>query len=188
MTNNDLTKSERVYAELLKDHIKTVQEFVDKNITNDNPMPAKDIFAGLSGRGHYAKINGLSQDEFVNSLRINVKIGRICGIAPKRRWGYCRVDEADGKMTIPIGRKYRIYSVDNHNWALQKRNASNWISCAYWSRLDQALRGVARRMVNGELRTTAVIVKDLREAAQLVNDAEERIYQVLKGEADAKVE
>ena len=197
MTNSDLTKSERAHAELLAQHLDTVQVFIDENIVGDKAMPAKDIFAGLE------KQVQLSKDEFINSLRVNIKIGRIVGIVGKRRWGYCRVNdnapsepvpkEIEGlpsaqKLTINIGRKHRIYSVDNHNWALQKRTAANWVSCAYWSHLDQALRGVSRRLLDGEIRTTAVVVKDLQDSAKVVKAAEERVYEILKGIADANVE
>ena len=174
--------------EAVKPHLATIQQWVDENITEDVAMPSKEIGARLS------EIIDLPAEELAVGFRGLVKSGDILGIAGRRKVGFCRPGYQGQKKSSPavvdtgppentcveLSQTQRIYAVDARNWALQTWNGSAWLSQAYWSTLDQALRGVARRMVNRELRIRTLDVKDLNQLSTAIQAAENNVLASLQ--------
>lgn len=92
MTN--LSNAEQHIANYMPDDVvKLVQEFVDENITADNSMTAKKIYAALKGQFKLnIKEKANEETAFCNALSCNVRGGKITGIQGKRKVGYVRVD------------------------------------------------------------------------------------------------
>jgi len=93
-------------------------------------------------------------------------------------------ESSDDKLDIRLSKTSRLYAVDRHNWALQRLQMVNdeeiWLSTGYWSTLDTALNGVAKRILDHKLRLSDGVVVDLRGLAGIVNEAKEEILKEIK--------
>lgn len=71
--------------------------------------------------------------------------------------------------TIRLSVTYTLEPIDDRNWALCKDGAPE----AYWSSLDQALTGVARRLLDRSLRANlkATAFQDLASVVTRARDA-----------------
>lgn len=91
---------------------------------------------------------------------------------------------ADEKTSILLGKKYRIYAVDDRNWTLQKNNSATdvdpiWVSMFYYSDLESLLTIVAKRMLDKKLKACADI-STLNNLAEEIKRAEESVLAELK--------
>jgi hypothetical protein len=208
MTYDELSKAERTQAGHLEPYIETVQKFVDENITEGVAMPAKAVYEGLASQVQ------LSEKDFVASFRTNVKCGRISGIVSAHRWGYRRIGggrithaynsdngqlearpepepKSDAQSADPVKTvvyltdSYRLVDLDRYQWVLQKRSGDSWQNRSYWSDLACAFKSVARRMLNDEIKASAETIRDIKDAARVVEESEARLITLYKRGYDA---
>jgi hypothetical protein len=94
-------------------------------------------------------------------------------------------------LTIRLTQTLRI-SPDKYNWCLQKlvgtddSGEETWQGTAYWSTLDQALNGVARKILDKKLKLSATVVSDLNLVAGIVRDCQREIMEEIKKNIDVK--
>jgi hypothetical protein len=82
------------------------------------------------------------------------------------------------KTVLYLTKFYRLVGLDRYQWALQKRSGeSSWQNRGYWSSLQDALRAVARKMLNDEIKAAAETITDLKDLARVVRDAEHRLNE-----------
>jgi hypothetical protein len=77
--------------------------------------------------------------------------------------------ENRARGTIRLTDTYTLEPIDDRNWALCKDGSPE----AYWSSLDQALTGVARRLMDRSLRANlkATAIQDLASVVTRARDA-----------------
>jgi hypothetical protein len=93
-------------------------------------------------------------------------------------------------LDIRLSSSLRIFPPDKYNWSLQKLVSTGdngeemWQSIAYWSTLDQAVNGVAKKILDKKLRLSGTAVADLKVVASVIAQAKSSIIDEIKGSAD----
>lgn len=88
-----------------------------------------------------------------------------------------RRDAAESRKlgTIKLTSVYTLEPIDERNWAL----CENGIAFNYWSTLEDALRGVARKLVNRSIRAN-LSATGLQELADVIERSETTIVAELR--------
>jgi hypothetical protein len=77
-------------------------------------------------------------------------------------------------IDIRIG-SYRLVPLDKRNWGLQKKNGNDWITQGYYSKLREALTGVASKLIDKQLKSSPKTIKELGELVSLIKVAEKNL-------------
>ena len=96
-------------------------------------------------------------------------------LAAARLEGIRRKQTERSNGTIQLTGKYTLEPIDERNWAL----CDDGEAFAYWSSLDQALAGVARRLLDRSIRAS-LSATTLQELANAVEQAKQVVVAELK--------
>ena len=196
-----LNEQQQKDIKALETHLEIIQKFVDENIVQKNKaMPSAQIYSGLS-----SSLPNIDESLFKRSFSLNVKEGNIKGIVGAKRAGFKPINEKENeveddvndtlpapppittddehKTCIAITKSLRLYGVDKRNWALQKvqdtAGGRVWLSQNYWPTLDCALKGVARFLLNKEIKGSKLNTNDIKDVVKCIHEAENRIHERL---------
>ena len=92
-------------------------------------------------------------------------------------------DEIVDSFILNLSSNYRICAPNSRNWAIQYGKKSGdstvWVSKFYHHTLDGCIHSAAQHFLNNELRAGTIKALDLKDVADVVRQAEERIYKKL---------
>lgn len=183
-------------TKIIKNKLEPLKTFLEDNmIEQDKAYTSKTLYeeCGL--------FNDVTQAQFSQAFSIALKEGLITGIEAIRGFGYRKVGSnivppapskraalSEDRFSIKLTRSLRLCSVDSRNWALQKQNSVGdgfvWVSKLYWPSLEFALKGIANRLVNNQLRTKNIELSDIKDVCAFIKEAEENVIKAIKGEID----
>jgi hypothetical protein len=147
-------------------YLDDLQSFVDLHIQGSTRMTAAVIYQKFSAENKCE----LSEDDFVKAFRLALRENKIVGLESAYRFGYKRAgakpevsddsasagdDKAgnNGRGEVVIDERRRLVALDKYNWAYQTRKDSGrWNNESYYSNAFQALRGLARKLMDDELK------------------------------------
>ena len=144
-------------------YLEDLQSFVDLHIQGDTRMTAAVIYQKFSAENKCE----LSEDDFVKAFRLALRENKIVGLESAYRFGYKRAgatsddaasgdDESvgnNGRGVVIIDDRRRLVALDKYNWGYQTRKDSGrWSTDGYYAHVFQALRGLARKLIDDELK------------------------------------
>lgn len=95
-------------------------------------------------------------------------------------------DESDSPgAIIMLSKTTRVYNVDKRNWAYQKLSGVDkygkeiWLSQAYWPDLEHAMIGLAKKLLNNQLRLN-INITTLSGLKKEINSGVEEVIKQLK--------
>lgn len=88
--------------------------------------------------------------------------------------------ETTKKVTINISPSIRIYNTDSRNWTIQSRTGDIWLSKFYYPTLNETLKGLAKKMLNKEIKSSSAEIHKLNDLSGLIEKAEQNVAILLK--------
>lgn len=192
------SKSKDDQLEDLALYLEDLQTFVDLYIQGENKMTAAAIYA------RFKKENGceLEEEAFIKAFRLAIKEDLITGLESAYRYGYKRIgtgtstnssssdDEDNTERTrgvIQLDENHRIVSLDRFCWAIQTRKESGlWMNEGYYGNSYNLIRGIARKLIDMELKTMDTFDADQLEAK--FQEVETRLADLLNKAINQKAE
>jgi hypothetical protein len=196
-----LTKLDEQRLKVLTSYLSDLQAFVDLNITGNVRMTTKVIFEKFSEDNEI----DMSEEDFIPAFRAAVREGKITGLANAYKWGYqsdkynCAItgveteegsdrdlvidsdsSDSDDGLEIYFEPNIRLRKIDGLNWAIQKKKGNTWINKSYYSKLDNALHGIAHSMIDNSLKLSNIKVTDLEKLVELIESAREDVLKHLE--------
>jgi len=172
--------------ESIEPYLEDLQAFVDLHIKGDVRMTAAVIYQKFSEDNECS----LDEAEFVKAFRLALREGKITGLESAYRYGYKEagaqsssddVEEgpSNGRGEVIIDNRRRLVALDKYNWAYQtRRESGKWGNDAYYSNAFQSLRGLARKLMDDELKQMpAFPVEKLEEK---FTEAEKHLMELLR--------
>ena len=168
-----------------------IQAFIDLRFDNDEVrMTAAVIYQKFSEDNECS----LDEKEFVNAFRLALREGKLTGLESAYRFGYKKAGaqgssprasssedddvHSTGQGEVVIDDRRRLIALDKYNWAFQTRKDSGrWTTEAYYSNAFQALRGLARKLMDDELKHMPTFPLDQLE--QKFTEAEDNLIKLL---------
>jgi hypothetical protein len=173
----------------IQPYLEGIQAFIDKHIQGDTRMTAAVIYEKFKKT---VKCE-LSEEDFVKSFRLAIREGKIQGLESAYRFGYKRIgtkvvtDDDDGDDSektghdiceVVIDERRKLVALDRHCWGLQvRRDTGSWATEAYFPNIKSGLEGVARRLLDDEMKGVSKFM--LKDFISRIVDAEARITALL---------
>jgi hypothetical protein len=170
-------------------YLEDIQAFIDLHFDNDEVrMTAAVIYQKFSTDNECS----LDEKEFVNAFRLALREGKLTGLESAYRFGYKKAgaqgssprassfndDASTGQGEVVIDDRRRLIALDKYNWAFQTRKDSGrWNTESYYSNAFQALRGLARKLMDDELKHMPTFPLDQLE--QKFTEAENNLMKLL---------
>lgn len=164
--------------DVLDPYIEGIQKFVDENIKGDVRMTSPSIYDGFKAGNECA----LSEEEFVRAFRVAIRDNKIVGLVGARGSGYGRSEPSEeGESTsgceIIIDEHRKIVALDRLNWGYMTRRSGNWTVDAYFTNTTEMVRSIARKVLDGELKTMGIF--DFASLEKKFQESENRIAKLL---------
>lgn len=175
----------------IEPYLEGIQTFVSARIRGEVRMTAAVIYKKFK-----AEVGcDLSEDDFIKSFRLAIREGKITGLESAYRFGYKEagsggsskdsetLDEVEEKTghdicEVIIDDRRRLVALDRLNWAFQvRKDSGSWVTEAYFPNYRESLKGVARRLLDDELKGLARF--NVNEFEERFDEAENRITELL---------
>ena len=173
----------------IQPYLEGIQKFVSARIRGEVRMTAAVIYTKFK-----AEVGcELSEDEFIKSFRLAIREGKITGLESAYRFGYKEAsvggsssedDSEEEEKTghdvcsIIIDDRRRLVPLDRLNWAYQvRKDSGTWAIEAYFTNFQNALRCIARRLIDDEVRGFERF--NLLAIEERINEAENRVTELL---------
>lgn len=139
-------------ADIIYEHIDSLQEWCDKHLTETKSATGSEIYA------EFADEIPVSKQDFTAAFSILVREGKISGIRGYRGLGYKRPSSNDGAVSghvdddasgaiIQVTDKFRIHHPDRYNWVCEQKVGDGWATRGYFGSLRGAAEKVSRLLV-----------------------------------------
>lgn len=148
--------------ELINPYIDDLQAFIDLHIQGAVKMTASVIYTKFKNENECL----LSEDDFIKAFRLAIRDNKITGLTSAYKFGYKRAgyheestnaensteELENDSCEIILNTTSKITALDKYNWGLQtKKESGHWTTDAYFGTTYNALRIIARKIINREI-------------------------------------
>lgn len=160
--------------ELVKGQLTPVCELADFKPWLSKFCKESSTFESVKGR--YGGIKFRSEDRRVGSAAVTTSDDGVTADDTEED-----DDEiVDDACSVMINSKNRIHATDRRNWVIQRLNQNTWVSLAYYPSLELAFKGMAKKLLNNELKAELTTAQQLKEFGFILENLENKLENLIK--------